>query len=392
MLRKTALLTACTLLSHTLYAAPAYVVAPNCLINQTKLKPTTLATQGDYRLIQTDDTGLTELALAKGYHGRACGGFINVTPDFIAGKTVKTLLSDALSAPSQKQRTALAYEIHHPAEVNALLNNINSSNIWNNLTTFSGFHDRYANNKNGSDAVQYIQDQIMSYAKLANRNDITVRLVPTQGYKQSSLVIQIGEGRTGGIVLGAHADTVAANGRAKPGADDDGSGSMSLLEAARVLIESPLRFNKPIYLIWYAAEEEGLLGSQAVVTNFKQMHIPVDAVMHFDLTGYAYRNDTAMWVMDDYTNPALTSFTEALINTYIKVPVHHSECGYACSDHASWYNAGIPATLPAETAYEHTNPDIHSSQDTMDKLSLEHMTNYTKVAVAFAVELGDLRK
>lgn len=67
----------------------------------------------------------------------------------------------------------------------------------------------------------------------------------------------------------------------------------------------------------------------------------------------------------------------------------HSRCGYACSDHASWTNGGFAATIPAEAAYENTNPDLHTSQDTMDNLSLDHMTDYAKLAVAAAVELAE---
>lgn len=392
MLRKTTLLTACTLLSHTLYAMPAYVIAPNCLLTNAKLTATTLAVQGDYRFIQTDEDGLTQLTLTKGSHANPCGGFVNVTDAYTASHDATTLLKNTLATLSPTKHTRLAYTIQHQAEVTALLANINPSHIWSNLATFSSSRDRYANNDNGVNAAQFIEERIQAYASAVNRTDITITRIPTPGYKQPSVVVKLGNSTNSGIVLGAHLDTLRANVSVKPGADDDGSGSMSLLEAARVLIQSPLQFNKPIYFIWYAAEEEGLVGSQAVVAQFKKNHTPVDAVMHFDLTGYAYQNDPAMWVMDDYTNPDLTTFTQALINTYIKVPVHHSECGYACSDHASWYQAGFATALPAEAAYENTNPNIHTSEDTIDKLSLSHMANYTKVATAFAVELGDLRK
>jgi len=50
-----------------------------------------------------------------------------------------------------------------------------------------------------------------------------------------------------------------------PGADDDCSGTVSILEAFRILAESGYTpKNGPVEFHWYAAEEGGLLGSQAI--------------------------------------------------------------------------------------------------------------------------------
>ena len=252
----------------------------------------------------------------------------------------------------------------------------------------SAAEDRFANHDSGVAATQWIQDTVLSYAKIAGREDVHAFLIPTPNYKQSSLVIKIGNGDNPGIVIGAHADGIAAKRNSQaPAADDDGSGAMSVVEAARViLLSQPL--NKPIYFIWYAAEEEGLLGSKATVKYFKKNKIAVKQVMHFDLTGYEARNEKTLWVMDDYTNSKLTQTVVNLMRTYINLPISHSECGYACSDHASWYNAGYATVLPAEAAYEDTNPAIHTPNDSIEKLSSEHMAEYAKVAVAFGLALG----
>jgi leucyl aminopeptidase len=116
------------------------------------------------------------------------------------------------------------------------------------------------------------------------------------------------------------------------------------MEVARVLLASSLTFERPIYLIWYAAEERGLVGSQYVVRRFLRKKIPVKAVIQFDMTGFRNdANDPTMWVFRHYTDKMLSDYIAELIKTYIKVPVVYSRCGYACSDHASWMSAGIPA-------------------------------------------------
>ena len=107
------------------------------------------------------------------------------------------------------------------------------------------------------------------------------------------------------------------------------------------------------------------------------------------MTGYDYKNEDTMWLMDDYVDTDLVSFFSQLITTYVKKPVKHSRCGYACSDHASWTQAGYKAAIPAEAAYRNSNPHMHTSQDIQAHLSLKHMTDYLKLATAFAVESGE---
>jgi leucyl aminopeptidase len=211
--------------------------------------------------------------------------------------------------------------------------------------------------------------------------------VKTGWYKQPSLVTVIGKDiKAPAVVLGAHMDTL--DGR-MPGAGDDGSGSSSIMEMARVLLASKTSFKRPIYIIWYAAEERGLVGSQYVVEHFMEHKIPVKAAIQFDMTGYRVdAADPTMWVFTDYTDKGLSNYVAKLIETYVHVPVDYSKCGYGCSDHASWTEEHIPAAFPCESNFEDHNPYIHTSSDTMDLLSLEHMTNFSKLAIAFAIELA----
>ena len=174
-----------------------------------------------------------------------------------------------------------------------------------------------------------------------------------------------------------------------PGADDDGSGSVTVLETARAVLSSGMKFNKPIYFVWYSAEEMGLVGSSYVVKDFQQKKIPVDAVLQIDMTGYEHQNDPTMWLITDHVNTGLTNFIDTLIKTYVGQTVKRSSCGYACSDHASWDDAGFKAAFPFEARMNDDDPDAHTAQDTMDKLSLNHMKDYLKLAASFAVEMGE---
>lgn len=85
-------------------------------------------------------------------------------------------------------------------------------------------------------------------------------------------------------ILGAHQDS--ANYLfpllPAPGADDDCSGTVSILEAFRVLAEAGfVPKNGPVEFHWYAAEEGGLLGSQAIARYKKEQGARIGAMMEF---------------------------------------------------------------------------------------------------------------
>ena len=188
------------------------------------------------------------------------------------------------------------------------------------LITLTAFPDRYAGSQHGVKAAAWIKTRIENIMTSANYRDGTLKEIDTrwtdhQGhithYPQPSLVFKLGNSKEPGVVIGAHIDTT--KGYPRPGADDDGSGTVTLLEMARILTNSHTTFKKPIYLIWYGAEEDDLDGSKSVVNYFIRQKIPVAAVMQLDMTGKAYHHDSTLWLSDTghyrHVDRALTDFT-----------------------------------------------------------------------------------
>jgi leucyl aminopeptidase len=381
--------------SLSVFATPAthLLVAPDCLITTSGVTTTVLAHDAPLTLILADDNTLSQLSDAKHQHKKLCGGFIDVSDQWqryqgnkTSQKNYQAFLKNFVT-PMKKSLSHATYTIRYEKEANQLLSQLNPDLMWSSLTVFSSNKDRYANSEDGVAAANWIKTQMETMA--AGRSDVTVYTIPTRKYKQPSVVVKIGSGNEAGVVVGAHMDTTSSFMENKPGADDDGSGSMTVMETARTILASEMRFKKPVYFVWYAAEEGGLVGSQSVVAEFKKKNIAVDAVMHFDMTGFAYKNQKTIWIIDDYVDDSLTAFLEKIITTYTKRDVEYTRCGYACSDHASWSQAGYAAVIPAEARFEDTNPVMHSSRDTIDKLNKEHMTDYAKIATAFVVELAE---
>jgi bacterial leucyl aminopeptidase len=380
------------------------VVAPACLTNKLTVATQTLATDNELSLITVNQQGLKQLIAAKHNHKQVCGGFFNVSDEWQRYQRLSTLASNSDLAkhflttynPNKNPITKSAingpakYEIKYQKQVSQLLGTLNADNIWKNLTYFSSYSDRYAGSDNGVKAANWLKEYVEKLAQDNSRNDIHAYFIATGNrYKQPSLVVKLGTSNEPGVVLGAHMDTLNSNFSNKPGADDDGSGSMTLLQTAQTVIDSGMKFNKPLYFIWYSAEEMGLVGSQYVVNKFKQDKIPVAAVLQLDMTGYAYKNDPTIWLITDNVNRPLTAFLNKLIKTYVKQPVAYTTCGYACSDHASWSRNGYASSFPFEAKFGQDDPYIHTSNDKIDYLSLNHMADYAKLGIAFAVELAE---
>jgi leucyl aminopeptidase len=85
------------------------------------------------------------------------------------------------------------------------------------------------------------------------------------------------------IIIGAHQDSVnnAFPLLPAPGADDDGSGTVTILEAFRVLVQAGFKPEKPVEFHWYAAEEGGLLGSQDIASEYAYQRKDVGAMIQF---------------------------------------------------------------------------------------------------------------
>ena len=55
-------------------------------------------------------------------------------------------------------------------------------------------------------------------------------------------------------------------------------------------------------------------------------------------------------------------------------------------DHASWRKYGYPSSFMIESEFEKSNQHIHTLDDIIKYLSFDHMLQFSRVLVGFAVE------
>ena len=96
-------------------------------------------------------------------------------------------------------------------------------------------------------------------------------------------------------------------------------------------------------------------------------------------------------IFQDYTNAAQNQFVRDLITTYQPtLVIGTSSCGYACSDHASWYNKSYPASFTFESTFNDDNTAIHTANDTIavSGNNANHALKFTKLSISFVGELA----
>ncbi|HVG57353.1 MAG TPA: M20/M25/M40 family metallo-hydrolase [Hyalangium sp.] len=288
--------------------------------------------------------------------------------------------------------TLAAYNINNSPSVNAMLSSVQELNIRNTINSLStNWSSRRYNLQTGADAATWLKNQ---WTTIANgRSDVTVAFF-THSWLQPSVIATI-QGTTlpnEVVVLGGHLDSINSGSStgAAPGADDDASGVASVTEVFRAAMANDYRPARTVKFMAYAAEEVGLNGSEAIAAWHRTNGVNVVGVMQLDMTNYKGSSfDFAM--VTDNTNATLNSFTTSLISTYLPGMTHTNiSCGYACSDHASWHSEGFPATMPHEATMSTSNPQIHTTGDTLTFMggTATNSVKFAKLGVAFMGEVA----
>lgn len=288
----------------------------------------------------------------------------------------------------------------HQKELKPLMKDLSKAKMEEHLTTFTSFHTRYYKSEHGRKSSEWLLSQVQETIKAAGAEDHVSAVHFKHPWGQNSIIATIPGKTNSTVVIGAHQDSInlwLPSILAAPGADDDGSGTVTTLEALRVLLQSPDivkgKHQNTIEFHWYSAEEGGLLGSQAIFSSYEKAGRDIKAMLQQDMTGFVSRTLEAgqvesVGVIVDFVDPSLTNFIKKIITEYCDIPYVETKCGYACSDHASASKAGYPSAFVIESAFEYSDNHIHGTDDLIKYLSFDHMLQHARMTLAFGYELA----
>jgi hypothetical protein len=183
------------------------------------------------------------------------------------------------------------------------------------------------------------------------------------------------------------------------GADDDASGSTSVLALAKAFATGP-KPKRSVVFVWHAGEEAGLYGSRY---NADFPVVPLDRIqanLNLDMVG----RDDCNNIEGDYTNTVYvigadrisTDLHNLVVQTNARSSrpltldfelndVNDPEDLYTRSDHYSYAAKGIPIAF--FTTGPH--PDYHRVTDTADKITYPKMTRIAQLIYEVGFSIAD---
>jgi len=196
-----------------------------------------------------------------------------------------------------------------------------------------------------------------------------------------------------GIVTPVRGDSIAN------GADDDGSGSMSLLAIARALQQAPVKPKRSTLFVWHIGEEKGLLGSSWFVDH---PTVPIDSIvaqLNADMIG---RNaPSLLYTVGPRAAPngqsrrlgAIVDSVNAAQQPPFKIDhswdsATHVEHIYERSDHFNYARKGIPIVF--FTTGMHA--DYHAPSDDPSKIDYAKMARVARLMLDVGLAVGNSDK
>lgn len=195
------------------------------------------------------------------------------------------------------------------------------------------------------------------------------------------------------VLFGSHHDHIGSReGMIFNGADDNGSGTVAMLELAQAMqIARPKR---SVIFVWHTAEEKGLWGSRYFVEHSPVPVESMSAELNMDMIS---RNDPDQLYL--IGSNKLSSDLDAIINAVNDKNIHldldykyespeHPDYFFFRSDQYPYIQFGIPAVW----FFCGTTDDYHQETDTVDRVDFAKMAKVARLVYLTAMAVGNKPK
>jgi hypothetical protein len=207
------------------------------------------------------------------------------------------------------------------------------------------------------------------------------------------------------VVFMAHYDHLGIdkNGDVFNGADDNGSGTVTLLEVAEAFMSLPEKPKRSIIFLWVTGEEVGMLGSQYYSDNPVFPLEKTVVCINIDMDGRVFEQRDTIWnkspkMVKDFdglytlTNdiwPGLKDINSAECKKLGIVPDYSLPSNFMrSSDHFSFHNKGVPI-LNLATGY---HADYHKVTDNVSRINFDKMKRVADLCFLVGFEIANQDK
>ncbi len=180
------------------------------------------------------------------------------------------------------------------------------------------------------------------------------------------------------VILSAHLDSWDGG----TGATDNGTGTITMMEVARILKKLYPNPKRTIIVGLWGSEEQGLNGSRAYVSQHKDQMSGIQAVFNQDNGTGRIVNVSGQGFLHSYDylgrwfSAVPSELTREIRFTFPGTP------GGGGSDHASFVAAGAPAFMLGSLNWDYGTYTWHTQRDTYDKIVFDDVkSNVATIAI-----------
>ena len=246
------------------------------------------------------------------------------------------------------------------------------------LSTGSDVIEERGSTEGRNTARRYIYEQFSSFGLETNLHSFVSSTGKT-GENVEALIRGTSEGKH--LFVTAHFDS--AN---NPGADDNASGVVSLLQAAKALAGQQV--SNTIHFVAFDLEEVGLIGSYYYVQD-RVLSLDRSKVIgnyNADMVGHDDGQHRAVFA-DCGDAPTMVDVLQKSIEA-LDLSINSATACAGGSDHVRFSDQGIGAVYLTDDFYYGAYPWYHQSSDTADRLDTVFLNQISKAITAAAFSLA----
>ena len=263
--------------------------------------------------------------------------------------------------------------------VQRIQNEVSEERVEKLLTKFGSYTSRHLYRSENELFTIALQDYIRS-EQIGDR--ISLDEFVFNNRTRSNVIAEINPNKQSIILLCAHFDSISHTSIDAPGADDNLSGVVALLETLRVLNNLGLT-EKRVIFCFFNAEEQGLIGSQNYANKLFSESIPISLVINLDMIGHVQSAARKQIVVEydsgnvsasnDIPSKLYARRLSELAREHLEFEVENTNIWN--SDYMSFEKHGYPCV----GLYDKGGEFYHTENDTLDVVSVSKVADVARL-------------
>lgn len=268
-------------------------------------------------------------------------------------------------------------------QIQELVDDISQTVLIEDLTTLTNFRTRWSYTPECQQAADWLENEFRSSGYTVTRHEYDRTMAPNIVAEKKGVHYpdEI-------VLIISHFDSISLEPEElAPGANDNGSGTVALLNAARAMANQ--FFERTIRFVAFSGGSQGMQGSRAYAYRSALRKENIVGVINLDMIGSSDEQPGNLTIIGNTASENLVDLFAESNCLYTSLHTRKLlDNSIATFDHYPFGTYGYPALTGTED-YPIRYPYYHSIQDTIDKISPEFLLETTKASTAIVAVLAE---